>query len=545
MTPNSDADPTWPLLTGAETATIAWPEPIDLFGDLIGSPKLRREHLPDALAPFVFDTAERMGVDPSSVALAALVSCSSIASDNWRVQPKAFDYTWTESPRIRGAIVGAPSILKSPMISACTKPIDRLEILARERHSDDERQYKRDVKAWKAAGEMPDDEPRQPKLDRYIVEGTTIEAMTEVLRDDAAAKQRAPAGKVLVRQDEMSEFVANLDRYRAGGSGGGDRGAYLRMYNGGRHTVDRVGRGQFVIPNWSAAFLGGIQPGPIQKIARDTADDGFLQRLLYCVPDHQNEGVDRLPDGAALARYDALFPALAVLSPPSRQDGEGHQTVLLHADARKYQTQTIMLSRSTGALPDSSTRLQSALGKWPGMFARIALLFHLIECADARARGVQPPMLTLLQPETARRTAIYMREIILPHLLRAEHIMFATSQSEHARWIADFILSKKASRIQTRDLVVSYRSFPEDPKARLNIMESLIVAGWLEPKLSDNPAKLICSWEVNPLVHERFASFAETERLRREKIKAEMAESFAIRRSEKANSNVDNVACAA
>jgi hypothetical protein len=33
-----------------------------------------------------------------------------------------------------------------------------------------------------------------------------------VLRDDMDAKQRAPAGKVLVRQDEMSEWLGSFDR---------------------------------------------------------------------------------------------------------------------------------------------------------------------------------------------------------------------------------------------------------------------------------------------------------------------------------------------
>jgi hypothetical protein len=115
--------------------------------------------------------------------------------------------------------------------------------------------------AWKLSTDNADTpEPAQPKLERYLVEGATVEAISEVLRDDNDARQRAPAGKVLARHDEMSEFFANLDRYRAGGRGGGDRGAYLRLYNGGRYVIDRIGRGSFAIPNWSACFLGGIQP---------------------------------------------------------------------------------------------------------------------------------------------------------------------------------------------------------------------------------------------------------------------------------------------
>ncbi|MFT8247232.1 bifunctional DNA primase/polymerase, partial [Roseomonas sp. BN140053] len=85
-----------------------WPEPVDFLadGDLTGVPELRPEHLPDALYGFVTDTAGRMGVDPVSVALAALVACASVIDDSWAIQPKERDYTWTENPRLWGAIVG-------------------------------------------------------------------------------------------------------------------------------------------------------------------------------------------------------------------------------------------------------------------------------------------------------------------------------------------------------------------------------------------------------------------------------------------------------
>jgi hypothetical protein len=93
-------------------------------------------------------------------------------------------------------------------------------------------------------------------------------------------------------------------------------------------------------------------------------------------------------------------------------------------------------------MPDSSNRLKSALGKWPGLFARLALTFHLIEVADARAKG-ERPITDVVQADTAKRAAAYMRDVLLPHLLRADAIMFATVQTGHARWIAGFILAKQ------------------------------------------------------------------------------------------------------
>lgn len=41
-----------------------WPEPLDFLADgsMTGAPELQPDHLPEAIAPFVFDTAARYRV---------------------------------------------------------------------------------------------------------------------------------------------------------------------------------------------------------------------------------------------------------------------------------------------------------------------------------------------------------------------------------------------------------------------------------------------------------------------------------------------------
>ena len=509
-----------------------WPEPVDFLaeGDLTGVPALRPGHLPEALHGFVADTAERMGVDPVGVGLSALVACASMVSEEWELQPKVHDDDWTERARLWGAIVGDPSILKTPVIKACTRPIERFDAEGREHHALAMRRHKAAVAEWKASGSDPDAEPRAPRLARYLVEGSTVEALSEVLRDDAEAKQRAPTGKVLVRQDEMSDFFANLDRYRAGGRGGGDRGAYLRLHNGGRFVMDRVLRGSFACSNWSACFLGGIQPGPIQAVAKDAADDGLLQRFLFCVPGRQEEGVDRAPNRGAVRRYEALFPALVALHPARPVPGETEKTIVLHCDAHPHRLALNQTVRAIAAMPDASNRLKSALGKWPGVFARIALTFHMIELADVNVRGGTLPPVAVVPEATARRAAAFLREIALPHLLRADRLMFATAQTGHARWIAGLILARGQPRIALRDVVQAYGALrpPEARRELLDVMESLVTVGWLRPEPQSNPARPPAAWAVNPAVFSVFAERAEREREGRRHAQEAMGE--AIRR---------------
>lgn len=519
---------------GEPTAeTNEWPDPVNFLGsaEMAGTPELRQEHVPAALWPFVDDTSQRMGIDPASLALAALVALASVANDEFALQPKRFDDTWTENPRIWGAIVGDPSILKTPVIRATTKPIDLLEAQARERHATAMQRHKAEMKAWKDAGSDPATEPHLPPLERYLIEGSTIEALSEALRSDAQARQCAPAGKVLVRQDELSEFLANLDRYKSGGSGGGDRGAYLRLYNGGRYTIDRIQRGSFSIPNWSATFLGGIQPGPIQRIAQSAADDGLLQRFIYVVPGPQTDGRDRQPDRQASRRYEALFPALASMRPASSRFGVPAGSIVLHADAHAHREAINLLAKGMAGMPDTSPRLRAAFGKWPGLFARLALIYHLIDLADAQSDGVEGPVIQVLPAVTAARAAAFIRDIVLPHLLRADAVMFLTAQTGHARWIAGFILARRLERVTVRDVVRSYRALeaPEQRRELHEVMESLVAMAWLRAEVTSNSAKAATAWEVNPQVHVTFASMGQSERERRAQAQQETAE--AIRRS--------------
>jgi hypothetical protein len=523
---------------------FAWPEPIDIFGDLIGAPVLTRDHLPNAISPFVFDTSERLGVDPAATALCAVIVCSSVINDDWKIQPKQEDYKWTESARLWGMLLGGVSMKKSPTIRSCTNPIDKLDAKARTQHDEDMREHKQKHAAWKkrSGGDTPDDpEPKPPRLVRYLSDSTTIEALSDILRSDAEAKQIAPAKKILVRQDEMSEFFANLDRYNAGGRGGGDRGAYLRLYNGGRWTTDRVIRGNFAVENWSACLLGGIQPEPIQRIAHETADDGMLQRMLYHVGiEEAGDGIDKKPDHAAYKRYESIIAHLAVSAPKKRTNGRINP-IVLHADARAYWDAHRQLLKGVTAMPDTSGRMKAAIEKWPATFCRIALTFHMIEAADralaSTAAGLQvTPVSDVLSPETAHRTAAYIRDVLLPHLLRADALMFSTTQSEHAKWVAGYILARKLTQIQTRDIIRAYKPLrpPELAAERESILTSLAIAGWLEPLLPSvrNPARPVSTWLVNPRVHQLFASRAKAEAKRRAEAKEAIAEATAARRAD-------------
>jgi hypothetical protein len=171
-------------------------------------------------------------------------------------------------------------------------------------------------------------------------------------------------------------------------------------------------------------------------------------------------------------------------------------------------------------MPDTSSRVSSALGKWPGLFARLCLAFHLIDRADAQLGDAMRPVVDVVPEATARRVASFMRDIVLPNLLRADAVMFNTTQTGHARWIAGHILAHHLDRITSRDIVRAYGALraPEAKDELASVMASLVTIGWLEPEEPTNAFRPVSAWAVNPAVHVTFEARAAKERETREQI---------------------------
>ncbi|WP_431266837.1 hypothetical protein [Dankookia sp. P2] len=181
------------------------------------------------------------------------------------------------------------------------------------------------------------------------------------------------------------------------------------------------------------------------------------------------------------------------------------------------------------AMPDTSPKLKSALGKWPGLFARLVVVFHLIDVADAELRGQMGLAGRYQVPAaTAARVAAYMRQVLLPHLLRADAVMYLTPQTGHARWIAGHILAHELKRVTKRDVVRSYGPLkPTERQAEIaSVMESLVTMGWLAPEPSANAAKPPTAWQVNPKVQVLFAERAKREKERRDEAQRATAEAI-------------------
>lgn len=485
-------------------------DPVDLWGKF-AAPALPLGLLPPLLEQHALVQAELMGVDAGGLAAATLAVCAAAIPDAIKLQVKRHDTYWNESARLWVALIGDPSTRKTPVLSAASRPLARLD-------ADLYRQYARALADWSA---LPKEEQKltsRPAQTRLRIEDTTIEAAQEILKD-------SPNG-VLCLQDELSGWFGSMDKYNGSKGGQADRGFWLRSFNGGEYVLNRVGRGSVLINNLSVSMLGGIQPDPLRKLAADTHDDGLLQRLfpIIMAPAVQGQDVET-PDVAE--HYADLIARLHALKPPHGTGQIGaHLPVNLQFDDGAQEVRR-GLERKHIELASTecfNKKLASHLGKYDGLFARLCVVWHCVE--NARAAAL-PPIIT---EATARRVAAFLHGFLLRHAVAFyAGVMGLSDDHDRITSVAGYILAHEKGVVSNRDVQrgdSTMRGLERNQIQR--IFEQMEALGWLEQaparRAMDPPI-----WKVNPAVHSLYAARAKSERTRRLAAREAIAEMVGAR----------------
>jgi hypothetical protein len=288
-----------------EAAKDTWEDPVPLPEGLPPVATLDPAMIPEPLRGWIVDVSERMQIPPDFAAAGAVVVAGSLIGRKVGILAKRRD-DWLVVPNLWGAVVGRPSLMKSPALAEVMKPLGRLVAEAYEDYREAKSTYEMDVMvaeatkaafkdelkgAARAAAKTGDrsklDEiarrsqdtevPEEPVLRRYKTEDATVEKISEILLEN-------PSG-ILVHRDELSGWLRSLDKQGREG----DRAFYLEAWNGtGSFDVDRIGRGSLHVPALCLSILGSIQPGPLstyvyQATQGEKGDDGLLQRFQLLV----------------------------------------------------------------------------------------------------------------------------------------------------------------------------------------------------------------------------------------------------------------------
>ena len=475
-------------------------DPVDLWGSF-DPPELPQGLLPPIIEQFARANADQMGADPSGLAMAALVTCAAAIPDAVQIKVKRHD-DWTESARLWAALLGPPSAKKSPMITAATSPLCRLDVEMM-------REWQKRVAKYEALSADDRKGEERPKQTRLRIEDATVEAAQQVL-------EGSPWG-VLLLQDELSGFFGAMDKYNGGKGAQADRAFWLRSFNGGQFALNRVGRGAAIIDNLSISMLGGIQPEPLRKIAGESVDDGLLQRLFPIMLRTAKMGRDE-PMPPVNSNYRTLIENLHRLSPPGflgagvLEFDEGAQVIRRDLEARHLDLQS---------LETINGKLSSHIGKYDGLFARLCVVWHCVEHIENTMLCDAPDFENDGLPRTvtegtAQRVADFLHRFLLAHALAFySGVLGLSDDHDRLTAIAGHILTHKLENITNRDVQRGDRTMRGLKEHEIRpLLEQLSALGWLDridpPRPSSPP-----HWQVNPAVHVNFSDRAASEAKRR------------------------------
>lgn len=372
-----------------------WQPPLPLENELPQVEPITEDLLPRSFRPLVHDVAERMQTPADYPAVVAVLCLAGVVNRRAVIQPKANDTSWVVVPNLWGGIIAPPGFMKSPVITATTRPLvqiqaewrreyeDALKDFAQEkeeyelRHSAWKELYKTSAKKSQAAPQRPEDPPDEPKSRRLIVNDATFEAMHQTMSEN-------PAGIFVIR-DELTGWWSTLDR--AGREG--ERAFCLQAWNGDTgHTIDRIGRGTIHVDACCLTMLGGIQPGRLRSylvdaLADGPSNDGLIQRFQLLVwPDTPAEWnyIDRTPNAAFEETASRVFRRLVML------DSENPLRFRFDPEAQQLFVEWLADLESKVRGGELHPALVSHLSKYRKLMPALALLFEL---ADRAAGGFE------------------------------------------------------------------------------------------------------------------------------------------------------------
>jgi len=255
-----------------------WEDPVPLPEGLPPTAPLDPTMLPEPLRGWIVDVSERMQIPPDFAAAGAVVVAGSLIGRKVGIHPRRQD-DWLVVPNLWGAVVGRPSLMKSPALAEIMKPLARLVAEAYEEYQEARLAYESDVmvaEATKAAlkdelkkaakngdrskleeiarSSQDTDVPKEPLLRRYKSEDATVEKISEILLEN-------PQG-ILVHRDELSGWLRNLDKQgREGDPRSTWRPGTVRVALMWTESVeDRCTYLPCVSPSWAASSPGPSLP---------------------------------------------------------------------------------------------------------------------------------------------------------------------------------------------------------------------------------------------------------------------------------------------
>ncbi|WP_169979481.1 DUF3987 domain-containing protein [Tautonia rosea] len=460
------------------------------FGTLPSVEPFPLHVLPDPARDLAEAAAESIGCPVDFPAVACLAVASGIIGQSARLRIKAGYFA---SASVYAALVGGPSIGKSPALRAATSP---LWAIAHELHQE----WQRELEAWEA--DDPKERGPKPRLRRLASSDCTTEALGPILADN-------PRG-MTVLPDEMTKWVLSMDQYKGGK--GGDRPFYLSAWAGEPVQVDRQKHmdGPIVVPHPFLTVIGGMTPDMLSTLPEGKGrDDGFLARLLFAFPDpvpRRRYSERGIPEDVA-TDWANLIRSLWAREMRSVNGRDQAHVVGMTPEARKAWVALMNAHLAEHEADDFDDALEGCWGKLEAYAGRLALILHLTDLSSdpTRPAPADPPDLPEAVIDAAADLLVYFKS----HARRTYAAMGGKAEQggSDVRAIVRWVLRNDLARFSTRDIDRNIPRFHDNDAALADALDWLVRHNIIRPcslpegEQHRRGRKPGPAFDVNPAIH--------------------------------------------
>lgn len=242
----------------AENAINADRFPVDVF--------------PDKIQSAINATNASLNYPIDFISASMLYAVSVATGNSHKVEIKK---SWQESAVLYMAIVGRAGTNKSHPLSFAIQPIVEHDKKTYKEYEDKRKEYDYASSLTKKEQDQQGiDDPIKPVWNKCLLSDFTPEALAEVHKFNRRG--------IGVYADELISWIKNLNRY----NNGSEEQFWLSVFSGKPINIDRKSGEPVFIPSPFVSVAGTIQNGVLNELAKNRTENGFLDRILFVIPDN-------------------------------------------------------------------------------------------------------------------------------------------------------------------------------------------------------------------------------------------------------------------
>ena len=230
------------------------------------------EVFPEAVQEIITATNESLNFPIDFIGASILYAVSVSIGNTHRAEiMKGYD----QNAVLYLAIVGRPGTNKTAPLKWALKPIEKRDNVNFDKFQKEKQEYDTIVNLTKKErGQQGYSEPVKPIWKQYLISDFTPEALASV-----HSFNKRGLG---VNVDELASWFKNFNRYNKGS----EQEFWLSVWNGDKIKINRKTSDPINIPMPFVPVAGTIQSGVLNELAENRTKNGFIDRLLFVVPDN-------------------------------------------------------------------------------------------------------------------------------------------------------------------------------------------------------------------------------------------------------------------